>query len=402
MAVAAVSRQQGTRQGTKGGFVPIPVHVARDNDLTDGAFRTYCILKRYCFGRRSYCWPSIRTLAAERGCTEETIRRHLHELVDAGLITISKRGRHNVYHFAPEYEAGDRGEAPVPTSRPSAPVEDRPSAVSLATASLSDHHEPSPSIPQPQSHLTSHADKTQQDPTPHTDRVHTDPIPHTDEGQGVTETQRQESTSCVGEVSTRSRDRETLTVSRLTACGVSPVIARRLVARHGAPLCEQAIELLNSYRVNGASIRNPGGWLYSAITHGYLTPRDVDCQPQRHSATGESRWLQDAARAQREEETLARAQGEEVRQRRREALAERGIAPEVEDLWQRVVEELRAQGEWKPVLAAAYLRPMGERSYALQCSVGGMGGRLEGLLPAVQAALQRQTEARDCELTLLG
>ncbi|MGD9518126.1 MAG: hypothetical protein AB7W28_01295 [Armatimonadota bacterium] len=99
---------------------------------------------------------------------------------------------------------------------------------------------------------------------------------------------------------------------------------------------------------------------------------------------------------------MARAQAEEVQQRRREALARRGVSPEVDDLWQRVVGDLRAQGYWRPLLAAAYLRRVGERTYVLQCSVGGMGGQLEGLLPVVQAALQRQSEAGDCELRLLG
>ena len=369
MAVAAVSKQQGTQQVRRSGFVLMPVYVACDTDLTDGAFRTFCILKRYCFGRRSYCWPSIRTLAAEQGCTEETIRRHLRELVDAGLITISKRGRRNVYHFAEEYEPADRGEAAAVSSPGSVEHRGGPAPQS--------GEEPSPQIPEPQ----------------------LGPTPHTNEGQGIRESRNQESTSCVGEAIIPSPDPEDPTLSCLVACGVSLPTARRLLAKHGAPLCRQAIELLHNYRANGADIRNPGGWLHSAITHGYLTPRDVEPQPQGRSPGGESPPPDEARRAGQHEQALARAQAEEVRQRRREALARRGITPEVEDLWQRVVEHLKAQGHWKPILAAAYLRPIGEREYAVQCLIGGQTARLGEMLPVVEAALRRQTGRPDCRVS---
>ena len=394
MAVAAVSREQETQQVRRSGFVPVPVHVACDTQLSDSAFRTFCILKRYCFGRKDHCWPSIRTLAGERGCTEETIRRHLRELVEVGLITISRRGRHNVYHFAPEQEGASEGasrvEARAHLGPASCPVEDRAGLSRLGAASLPYWKGPSPRIPAPQPQ-----------PTPHTEEVGRGSIPHINEGQRITRSKNQESTSCVGEASTASPNPETLTAFRPTACGVSPPIARRLVAQHGAPLCEQALSYLRD-TVLMVHIHNPGGWLYSAITQGYLTPRDVELQGEKALPEAGTPAPQEATRAQQEEEALARAQAEEVQQRRREALARRGVSPEVDDLWQRVVGDLRAQGYWRPLLAAAYLRRVGERTYVLQCSVGGMGGQLEGLLPVVQAALQRQSEAGDCELRLLG
>ena len=49
---------------------------------------------------KGYCFPSQKTLAGLLGVSEKTIRRHLEELVDAGLIVVRKRGRNNVYWFA--------------------------------------------------------------------------------------------------------------------------------------------------------------------------------------------------------------------------------------------------------------------------------------------------------------
>jgi DNA-binding MarR family transcriptional regulator len=75
-------------------------------DLSDGARLTYMALDSYDWisedgTSKGYVYPSQATLAKVRGITERTLRRHLDELEQAGLITTqvitTAHGRHNVY-----------------------------------------------------------------------------------------------------------------------------------------------------------------------------------------------------------------------------------------------------------------------------------------------------------------
>lgn len=75
-------------------------------NLSDGAKLTYMTLDSYDWTdedgtSKGYVYPSQATLAHVRGITERTLRRHLDELEQAGLITTqmvtTAHGRHNVY-----------------------------------------------------------------------------------------------------------------------------------------------------------------------------------------------------------------------------------------------------------------------------------------------------------------
>ncbi len=132
MAVAGSSGKGAALASSRSGFVALPLEVVCHPDLGDGAFRTYCVLRHYCFGRRTYCWPSMRTLARDRACSEETIRRHLRDLVAAGLVRIDKRGRGNVYRFPDDHmfwAADTSADAPTdasPRTRAAASPEPKP------------------------------------------------------------------------------------------------------------------------------------------------------------------------------------------------------------------------------------------------------------------------------------
>lgn len=74
--------------------------------LSDGARLTYIVLDSYDWAQhdgssKGYVYPYQSTLAKIRGTTERTIRRHLDELIDAGLITVevmaTATGRRNIY-----------------------------------------------------------------------------------------------------------------------------------------------------------------------------------------------------------------------------------------------------------------------------------------------------------------
>lgn len=45
--------------------------------------------------KKSECWPAIPTIATELKLSQSTIRRALHDLRDAGLITTVQRYREN-------------------------------------------------------------------------------------------------------------------------------------------------------------------------------------------------------------------------------------------------------------------------------------------------------------------
>lgn len=72
------------------GFASMPHIIGLDTKLSDGAYRTYGILK-YFSQRHEWAIPSVETLAVLRGVTEPTIKRHLKELIDRKLIGRSRR-----------------------------------------------------------------------------------------------------------------------------------------------------------------------------------------------------------------------------------------------------------------------------------------------------------------------
>ncbi|AGK97612.1 helix-turn-helix domain-containing protein [Clostridium pasteurianum] len=74
-----------------------------DNDdiisnITDGAFRTYTLIKSMCYGQKIECYPSQKYLAEKLNRSIRTIQRYIIELVKAKMIKIKRRGSiSNVY-----------------------------------------------------------------------------------------------------------------------------------------------------------------------------------------------------------------------------------------------------------------------------------------------------------------
>lgn len=68
--------------------------------ISDGAFRLYSILKSYCFGNKTTCFPSEITLASKMRKSVRTIQRYIKELIKASLITKKRRGSiSNIYEI---------------------------------------------------------------------------------------------------------------------------------------------------------------------------------------------------------------------------------------------------------------------------------------------------------------
>jgi hypothetical protein len=68
------------------GFAQIEHIIGLDTDLSDGAYRTLAIL-HYFWQQKKRAYPSLATLATLRGKDEKTVRRHLAELTDKGIIS---------------------------------------------------------------------------------------------------------------------------------------------------------------------------------------------------------------------------------------------------------------------------------------------------------------------------
>ena len=73
------------------GFTQIPNLVLRRSDLPPGAKLTYMALLSYAWDK-DHAYPGQDRLAADMGVSERSVITYLKQLVDAGLITINRRG----------------------------------------------------------------------------------------------------------------------------------------------------------------------------------------------------------------------------------------------------------------------------------------------------------------------
>ena len=137
-------------------------------------------------------------------------------------------------------------------------------------------------------------------------------------------------------------------------------------------------------QAKGARVRNTGGWLYSAITKGFVR---VEEEKAAVVVVAEPEAV--AAIAAVEEEHLAK-----IGERRREALRRRGIPDEADELWARVRTRMSERGQGSRLLAAAFLRPVGERAWCIEGAAGGIADKLRELLPAIGEAVEAEVGGR--------
>lgn len=72
-----------------------------DKEISNGAFRLYCMIESYCYGDKDSCFPSQKTLGSRLKKSARTIQRYINELGTAKLITIKRRGSiSNIYIIA--------------------------------------------------------------------------------------------------------------------------------------------------------------------------------------------------------------------------------------------------------------------------------------------------------------
>jgi len=84
------------------GFIQVPIAVYHSAELSDGAFKTYCMIKKHHnFEDPLGTFPSINRIAQLRNKTTRTIHKHVKELKRHGFITVMSggKGKSNRYIF---------------------------------------------------------------------------------------------------------------------------------------------------------------------------------------------------------------------------------------------------------------------------------------------------------------
>jgi DNA-binding transcriptional MocR family regulator len=72
-------------------FTPISNELL-DMNMSDGAFRLYCLIQSYCFGEKEECYPSQKVLASRLRKSVRTVQRYITELSELGLLVVKRRG----------------------------------------------------------------------------------------------------------------------------------------------------------------------------------------------------------------------------------------------------------------------------------------------------------------------
>ena len=89
-------------ENLKPGFIQVPIAVYHSAELSDGAFKTYCMLKKHHnFEDPLGTFPSINRIAQLRNKTMRTIHKHVKELKRHGFISVMSggKGKSNRYIF---------------------------------------------------------------------------------------------------------------------------------------------------------------------------------------------------------------------------------------------------------------------------------------------------------------
>lgn len=85
-------------------YARVPDRLIRDREVSDRAFRLWCLLCRYGEQRS---WPKRATLATELGSTPRAVTNWIRQLRDGGYLSIEQRpGRHHIVDLGPAWGPG--------------------------------------------------------------------------------------------------------------------------------------------------------------------------------------------------------------------------------------------------------------------------------------------------------
>lgn len=88
------------KRGTQYGFTMVPNALLEDERLTAGARLTYVMLAKFAH-QKEECWPGQQRLAELVGVARKALGRYVNELVEVGLVEVTRRGMGltNVYRL---------------------------------------------------------------------------------------------------------------------------------------------------------------------------------------------------------------------------------------------------------------------------------------------------------------
>ena len=80
--------EHGEGEGSKNGFVMINNNFLNywSGIIGPGPSVLYMDLLSYCYGKKTYAWPSVETLAKDLGIAKNSVRKYREVLIKFGLI----------------------------------------------------------------------------------------------------------------------------------------------------------------------------------------------------------------------------------------------------------------------------------------------------------------------------
>jgi hypothetical protein len=172
------------RRKATDGYAKFPLSVLRNHALSTGARLLYALLTSYAW-QEGICFPDEKTLGADLGASERTVRRYREELVAAGLIVVKHRGqgKSNLYAF------------PTSAETPDDPPSDRTNMTALDRTNMTGLNDDRPSMTgQDRTNMTA-LDRTQVS------------APIEEDEDSLTKTQREDTPADAGGASAPQTDR---------------------------------------------------------------------------------------------------------------------------------------------------------------------------------------------------
>lgn len=138
-------------EGAITGWTAVPNWILRSGKFKPGAVMVLLVLMSRT-NETGECWPSVKTIAAETGQSESSVKRFLRELREAGLVTWRERKAENGDTTSNAYRLHVASPLPKAENGSSKPVEPTP----VHTDPPLGHTEPPPGQPEPtpRSHRT--------------------------------------------------------------------------------------------------------------------------------------------------------------------------------------------------------------------------------------------------------
>ena len=255
------------------GFVRLPRAVLRAPGLSDRAKLLYALLLDYA-RQDGCCWPGLARLRADLGGGHNQLARAVRELEAAGLVARRRRGfgRTTVYSFLPLPSESPAGRADAAGQPAVASSSTAPSAPTRAACA------PRTEAPErPGAAAQSAPVRGAQDLEP---------------GDQDAEDQHRLSAADTPHLGSR-RQRDSV-VARLIAEGVTPGVARQLVARCAPEVLERQLACHRHRVATGGLARNPAGALVRAIREDWAPPAAWSSAQQR--AAAQARQAEEDAR----------------------------------------------------------------------------------------------------------